>query len=103
MTGSIEVVYRGIFQKHLGQRITRGIVLAARKEGKIGISFGRYGDSPERNGIPAKSFAVVADTEEELQLHLSRYEVRHRESPNPALASAAETESPSAAGQGLCQ
>ena len=74
MTGSVEVVYRGIFQKHLGQRITRGIVLAARKEGKIGISFGRYGDSPERNGIPAKSFAVVADSEEELQAHLARYE-----------------------------
>ena len=74
MTGSVEVVYRGIFQKHLGQRITRGIVLAAVKEGKVGISFGRYGDSPERNGIPAKSFAVVADNEEELQAYLSRYE-----------------------------
>lgn len=74
MTGSVEVVYRGIFQKHLGQRITRGIVLAARKEGKVGVSFGRYGDSPERNGIPAKSFAVVADSEEELQAHLARYE-----------------------------
>ncbi len=74
MTGSIEVVYRGIFQKTLGQRITRGIVLAAVKEGKVGISFGRYGDSPERNGIPAKSFAVVADNEEELQTYLSRYE-----------------------------
>ncbi len=74
MTGSVEVVYRGIFQKHLGQRITRGVVLAAWKEGKVGISFGRYGDSPERNGIPAKSFAVVADSEEELQAYLSRYE-----------------------------
>jgi len=74
MTGSIEVVYRGIFQKTLGQRITRGIVLAAVKEGRVGISFGRYGDSPERNGIPAKSFAVVADNEEELQTYLSRYE-----------------------------
>jgi pyruvate ferredoxin oxidoreductase delta subunit len=74
MTGSVEVVYRGIFQKHLGQRITRGIVLAARREGKVGISFGRYGDSPERNGVPAKSFAVVADTEEELEAHLARYE-----------------------------
>lgn len=74
MTGSVEVVYRGIFQKHLGQRITRGVVLAARREGKVGVSFGRYGDSPERNGIPAKSFAVVADTEDELQAYLSRYE-----------------------------
>src|SRR3974377_2145075 len=74
MTGSVEVVYRGIFQKNLGQRITRSIVLAARKEGKVGVSFGRYGDSPERNGIPAKSFAVVAASEEELQAALPRYE-----------------------------
>ena len=74
MTGSVEVVYRGIFQKQLSQRITRSIVLAARREGKVGITFGRYGDSPERNGIPAKGFAVVADTEEELQAYLSRYE-----------------------------
>jgi pyruvate ferredoxin oxidoreductase delta subunit len=73
-TGSVEVVYRGIFQKTLAKNICRGVVLAARKEGKIGIAFGRYGDSPERNGIPAKQFAVVSDTEEELQEYLSRYE-----------------------------
>lgn len=73
-TGSVEVVYRGIFQKTLAKNICRGIVLAARKEGKIGIAFGRYGDSPERNGIPAKQFAVVSDTEEELEEFLSRYE-----------------------------
>jgi len=71
---TVEVVYRGIFQKNLGQRIGRGIVLAARKEGKIGISFGRYGDSPERNGIPAKQFAIVADGELELQTSMARYE-----------------------------
>ena len=88
MTGSVEVVYRGIFQKHLGQRITRGIVLAARKEGKLGISFGRYGDTPERNGIPAKSFAIVADTEEELEgtwPGTSRQERRHRRRRRHAL------------------
>ncbi len=73
-TATVEVVYRGIFQKHLAQRICRGIVLAARKEGKIGIAFGRYGDSPERNGIPAKQFAVVSDNEEELQAFIARYE-----------------------------
>lgn len=73
-TGSVEVVYRGIFQKSLAKNICRGIVFAAKKEGKIGIAFGRYSDSPERNGIPAKQFAVVADTEEEMQEHLSRYE-----------------------------
>ena len=71
---AVEVVYRGIFQKTLATNITRGIVLAARKEGKIGIAFGRYGDSPERNGIPAKRFAVVADTEQELEENLAMYE-----------------------------
>src|ERR1700687_712139 len=57
---AVEIVYRGIFQKTLAKNISRAIVLAAHEEGKPGISFGRYGDSPERNGIPAKSFAIVA-------------------------------------------
>jgi pyruvate ferredoxin oxidoreductase delta subunit len=70
----VEVVYRGIFQKNLAARITRGIVLSSRKAGRWGISFGRYGDSPQRNGIPAKDFAIVADTREELEQHMARYE-----------------------------
>ena len=73
-TVAVEVVYRGIFQKTLARNIVRSIVFAARKEGKIGTAFGRYGDSPERNGIPAKQFAVVADDPEELEETLSRYE-----------------------------
>jgi len=73
-TYSVEVVYRGIFQKSLAKNITRGIVLAAVKQGKTGIAFGRYGDSPERNGIPAKNFAIVADSEEELQASMAQYE-----------------------------
>ncbi len=73
-TGSVEVVYRGVFQKTLAKNICREIVFAARKRGKVGIAFARYGDSPERNGIPAKQFAVVADTDEEMEEYLSRYE-----------------------------
>jgi len=73
-TGSVEVVYRGVFQKNLAKNICRGIVFGARKQGRIGIAFGRYSDSPERNGIPAKQFAVVADTAEEMEDYLSRYE-----------------------------
>src|SRR5262249_907863 len=69
-----EVVYRGIFQNTRAARITRGIVLSARKAGRWGIAFGRYGDSPQRNGIPAKDFAIVADTKEELEQHMARYE-----------------------------
>ena len=72
-----EVVYRGIFQKNLAARICRGIVLSARKAGRWGIAFGRYGDSPQRNGIPAKDFAIVADTKEELEQNMARYEPKH--------------------------
>src|SRR2546421_12298934 len=73
----VEVVYRGIFQKNLAARIARGIVLSARKSGRWGIAFGRYGDSPQRNGIPAKDFAIVADTKEELEQNMARYAPKH--------------------------
>lgn len=71
---AVELIYRGVFQKTLAKNISRGIVLAAHEEGKRGISFGRYSDSPERNGIPAKSFAIVASDEETLQLGMAHYE-----------------------------
>jgi len=71
---AVEVIYRGVFQKTLAKNITRGIVLAAHNEGKLGISFGRYGDAPERNGIPAKSFAIVANDEETLEAGMAQYE-----------------------------
>src|SRR5919201_3222076 len=74
MSVSVEVVYRGIFQKTLANNISRGVVLAARKEGKVGTAFARYGDSPERNGVPAKNFAVVASDEDELEKSLAKYE-----------------------------
>src|SRR5947207_13181309 len=72
-----EIVYRGICQKKLASRIARGIVLSARKSGRWGIAFGRYGDSPQRNGIPAQDFAIVADTNEELEQNMARYEPKH--------------------------
>src|SRR2546427_5193509 len=71
---SIEVVYRGIFQKTLAQRICGSVVLAARKRGHTGTAFARYGDSPERNGVPAKQFAVVAADELELEASMGKYE-----------------------------
>ncbi len=54
--------------------MSRAIVLAAHHENKMGISFGRYGDSPERNGIPAKNFAIVATDEQTLQDGMAKYE-----------------------------
>lgn len=71
---AIEIIYRGIFQKTLATRIQRAIVLAAHHEGKVGISFGRYGDSPERNGIPAKGFAIVATDPTTLEEGMAKYE-----------------------------
>src|SRR6202451_4279908 len=71
---AVEVVYRGVFQKTLAKNITRDIVLAAHNQGKLGISFGRYGDAPERNGIPAKSFAIVAKDQETLEAGMAQYE-----------------------------
>jgi pyruvate ferredoxin oxidoreductase delta subunit len=71
---AIEIIYRGIFQKTLAKNISRAIVLAAHEEGKRGISFGRYGDSPERNGIPAKSFAIVATDDLTLEEGMAKYE-----------------------------
>src|SRR5437899_9350502 len=71
---AIEIIYRGIYQKTLASRISRAIVLAAHQEGKPGISFGRYGDSPERNGITAKNFATVATDEVTLEEGMAKYE-----------------------------
>jgi pyruvate ferredoxin oxidoreductase delta subunit len=71
---AVEIIYRGIFQKTLARNISRAIVLAAHHEGKPGISFGRYGDSPERNGIPAKSFAIVATDDITLEEGMAKYE-----------------------------
>ncbi len=71
---AVEIVYRGIFQKKLATNISRAIVLAAHLDGKPGISFGRYGDSPERNGIPAKNFAIVATDEQTLEEGMAKYE-----------------------------
>lgn len=71
---AVEIIYRGVFQKTLAKNITRGIVLAAHIEGKPGISFGRYGDAPERNGIPAKGFAIVASDDDTLKLGMAHYE-----------------------------
>jgi len=70
----VEIIYRGVYQRTLAKNITRGLVLAARNQGKMGISFGRYGDSPERNGIPAKSFAIVASDEPTLEEAMAQYE-----------------------------
>ena len=49
-TGSVEVVYRGIFQKTLAKNICRGVVFAAKKDGKVNHCF-QCGDEEEADGV----------------------------------------------------
>ena len=70
---AVEITNRGVYQYNLGRRISRDVVLAARKMGRVGVAFGRYSDSPERNGIPMKWFAVIADTDDELEEQMAKY------------------------------
>src|SRR5579875_2907973 len=72
--GAVDVTYRGVFQKNLAGVITKELVRAARREGKIGGTVQRYGDSPERNVIPAKQFAVIADDADALRVEMTKYE-----------------------------
>lgn len=75
--GAVDITYRGIFQKNLAGVITKELVKAARRDGKVGGTVQRYGDSPERNGVPAKQFAVVADDMGELRVEMTKYEPEH--------------------------
>lgn len=72
----VEITYRGIFQKRLAKYIAEGIVYIARDMGKPALSFGRYGDSPERNGVPAKYYVGVGNgiSEEDLIAYSTRVE-----------------------------
>lgn len=73
--GSIDVTYRGIFQKSLAGLIVKQLTKAAvQYDHRMGGTVARYGDSPERNGIPAKQFSVIADSNTELQTEMTRYE-----------------------------
>lgn len=71
---SVEVNYRGIIQKLLAKKTCRDIVLAARNDKKVGVTFGRYGDAPERDGIPAKYYSIMATDDEELETQLAKYD-----------------------------
>lgn len=75
--GAVDVTYRGVFQKNLAGVITKELVKAARREDKIGGTVQRYGDSPERNGVPAKQFAVIADDADALRIEMTKYEPEH--------------------------
>ena len=69
MIKTVEINYRGIFQKNLAKKIGSDVVIIASRMGRVGMSNGRYSDSPERNGIPCKYFAFVTHdlAEEELE------------------------------------
>lgn len=71
---SVEFTYRGIFQKTLAANLCKHVVMAARKREWLGSTIQRYSDSPERNGIPAKQFAIIAPDAITLQANMAKYE-----------------------------
>lgn len=71
---SVEFTYRGIFQKTLAANLCKHVVMATLKRNWLGSTIQRYSDSPERNGIPAKQFAVIAPDTEILEGHMAKYE-----------------------------
>ena len=71
---SVEFTYRGIFQKTLAANLCKHVVMATLKRNWLGSTIQRYSDSPERNGIPAKQFAIIAPDTETLEGHMAKYE-----------------------------
>lgn len=71
---SVEFTYRGIYQKTLAANLCTHVVMAARGREWLGSTIQRYSDSPERNGIPAKQFSVIAPDELTLEAHMAKYE-----------------------------
>ncbi|MFQ6084697.1 MAG: hypothetical protein ACE5OY_00260 [Candidatus Bathyarchaeia archaeon] len=63
----VEVNGRGVDHTPYLRAITLLLCDAAERDGKSTISFERYGDAPDRVGIPMKSFALVGDTWEDLE------------------------------------
>src|SRR6266850_1309354 len=77
---AVEIVYRGIFQKKLAANISRAIVLAAHREGKPGISFGRYGLQPINKLLKPGGTLIVTSLKEAEQLipHAHRKETPYQ-------------------------
>src|SRR5262249_19638859 len=72
--GAVDVTYRGVFKRTPRGCSTKELVRAARRDDKVGGTVQRYGDSPERNGVPAKQFAVIADDMDSLRVEMTKYE-----------------------------
>ncbi|MFQ5711675.1 MAG: 4Fe-4S dicluster-binding protein [Candidatus Geothermarchaeales archaeon] len=71
---SVVVNARGVLQTTLASRICDFLAYAARWEGKSAISSMRYGDSPERVGIPAEYYFVSAPSREAMEEYVAKYE-----------------------------
>ncbi len=71
---SVVVNARGVLQTTLASRICDFLAYSARWEGRSAVSSMRYGDSPERIGIPAEYYFVSAASREAMEEHVARYE-----------------------------
>ncbi len=74
MIRGIEIVGRGVTQTANASAAANLIAHAATLAGKGAMSYTRYGDAPDRVGIPLKAFALVADSFEELEERIMTWE-----------------------------
>jgi 2-oxoacid:acceptor oxidoreductase delta subunit (pyruvate/2-ketoisovalerate family) len=64
---SIEVVGRGVEQTANASAVVEIVATAAIESDKAAMSYTRYGDAPDRVGIPIKTFTLVADSFDDLE------------------------------------
>jgi len=69
----IEVNGRGVTSDNIAREIVDLIATAALKDGKVAISYMRYGDDPVRVGIPMKAFAAISSRWESMEGEVARY------------------------------
>jgi len=70
---SIEANGRGVTSDTICRELVDTIATAALREGKVAISYMRYGDDPVRVGIPMKAFANVSSEWEPMEGEVARY------------------------------
>ena len=69
----VEVNGRGVKSDDIAREIVDLIAKAALRDGKVAISYMRYGDDPARVGIPMKAFATISSDWESIEGEVARY------------------------------
>ena len=63
----VEVNFRGVTQTKVASNLADMVYQVNMKAGRTGMTFLRWNDSPQRVGIPAKTYAVTGESLEEIE------------------------------------